>query len=301
MRQLSRAVPILVLLAILPGSALAQSIYGVSIDTRRIHGSSGKLVFDITTNTPLTNRFDVVNFSTDGTIGLPETQGELVAGDLIQNVRPAKFTRIKANTFFTELVLPFTAFGDEISFTLNLSETAALDQRPPDQLSLYLLDSEGRTMAGNGVSGDPNIVITVTGQRGGRLQVFDRSKDTGRSEAEDMMAPNRPQEPVRISVTPAWTPDDPTLFQNATAFVGTLQEFCNRRCAGEAVCTGGAFGLSIDDNTFYAFDDVSNLKAQVALVGNGENPLKEGQFGRAKVVGILSNSVLTIRDIVLYQ
>src|SRR5882762_10535973 len=121
----------------------AQSIYGISIDTTKLRGSSGKLIFDITSNRPLTNRLDVVNFITDGTTNLPETQGDLITGDLVQASRRARFTRIKANGFFTELSLPFVNFGDYVSFAINVSETRTLPGTPPDEFSLFLIGSEG--------------------------------------------------------------------------------------------------------------------------------------------------------------
>src|SRR5215831_6637707 len=131
MRILSRVSFCAGLLSTWPG--IAQSIYSVSIDTSQIHGSTGKLVFNVTSNYPLTNRVDVINFTTDGTLGLPETQGDLVTGDLIQGVNPARITRIKANGFFTELALPVVSFGDSITFSVNASETGPVAGRPPDQ------------------------------------------------------------------------------------------------------------------------------------------------------------------------
>lgn len=102
-------------------------------------------------------------------------------------------------------------------------------------------------------------------------------------------------------MTPAWAPVDPTLFQYAQTFEGILTEFCNRRCAQNvATCTGGEFGLDVDENTFYTFDDLSNLKAKAALVYDGKNPLTEGQFGHARVIGIVNNSVLTLQSIALF-
>jgi hypothetical protein len=305
-RPLSFAAVLAVLLSS-PNFCSAQSIYGISIDTSRVRGSSGMLVFDMTSNMPMTNRFDVTNFSTDGAIGPPETQGEFILGDLVQDSLPAAFTRINADTFFTELALPFITFGDRINFTINVSETAPQRGRPPDEFSLYFLGHDGRW----GATGSPSMSITITGERGGLLAISPEAPAIAIVETEersDQTRPDenvplyrRPQAPVTLTVTPAWTPVDPTFFQHAKTFEGTLTEFCHRRCAEDvAVCTGGAFGLDVDDNTFYTFDDVSNLKAQVALVYDGKNPLTEGEFGHAKVRGIVNNSVLTVQTITLF-
>jgi hypothetical protein len=290
-----------------PSFCSAQSIYRVSIDTSRLKGSSGMLVFDMTSNTPVTNRFDVINFITDGAIDSPETQGQFILGDLVQHLLPAKFTRINADTFFTELALPFITFGELISFTINVSETAPFSGRPPDELSLYLLGEGGRTL-GPATKGNPNVSITITGERGGRLQVL--PKGSGASETAEQsdqanqdrnVAEYVQQRAVTFAVTPAWIQDDPTLFQNAQTFEGILTVYCDRRCAGTTSCTGGAYGVALDkEDTFYPLDDVSGLKAQVALVESGKNPLTEGQLGHAKVVGIVKDSVLILQSITLF-
>jgi hypothetical protein len=293
------------LIFLLPAIAPAQSIYGVSIDTSRLRGTSGKLIFDITSNMPLTNRADVLNFYTDGVTGLPQTAGNLVAGDLIQNVQPAKLTRMKANTFFTELALPFETFGDEISFTLNVSETAPLPGRLPDEFALYLVDANGHPLMGRSGStgGLPAMSVTVTGQRGGTLQDYEyRGQPTDSAgdsaETDAARSPVAQAGPAKMRIIPAWTPDNPAALANAATFEGILTEYCNRRCAGEKTCTGGAFGINLNrGDIFYSFDDVGNLKAQVAIVDRGGNPLTEGQFGRVKVTGTLSNSVLTVLQI----
>jgi len=308
MRFLCRGVIYIGLVLVLSSEfCLAQSIYGVSIDTTKVKGTSGKLIFDITSNFPLTNRVDVINFSTDGTIGMPQTQGGVVSGDLIQHLNPAKFTRLKANSFFNELSLPFIAFGDQVNFTINVSETGPHDGNPPDEFSVSLLDKNGRSLGTTSQDWKPDLAVTITGERGGALDVSwqgRRPRTPGRM--PDVIS-NRGlniglrNPAVIFTVTPAWTPDDPALYQNAKILEGTLTEFCNRRCANlETICTGGAFGLVADDNTFYPFDDLGNLRAQVALVDIGQNPLKEGQFGRAKVVGIVKNSILTVREISVF-
>src|SRR5262249_6947079 len=108
----------------------------------------------------------------------------------------------------------------------------------------------------------------------------------------------KPRRGVAFNVTPGWEPDAPNLFDGAVSLEGTLLEFCNRRCDGLEICTGGAFGIVLDnDDTLYKFDDISNLKTQVALVNEGKNPLREGQLGRARVVAVLKDSSLIVRDI----
>jgi hypothetical protein len=274
---------------LLPSLCPGQSLYGISIDTSRAQGLGGKLVFDITSNTPLTNRFDIINFKTDGLTATPETQGYFILGDLIQDVRTAPFTRVYGDDFFMELSVPFVAFGKLTTFTVNVSETRPFRHRPPDEFSLYVLDENGNSLGTtDGGGSTPNLSVTITGRRGGTPQISQEHSDEQRSES-------RPY--VHVSVTPLWTPENPSFWNNARQFEGTLTEFCNRRCAGTTSCTGGAYGIKIDENTFYSFDDVGGLKAQVALVKKGINPLREGSFVHAKVIGVLNKTTLTVREV----
>jgi hypothetical protein len=290
-------------------TSLAQSVYSIAIDTAEVRGASGKLVFAVTSNRPLVNRVDIVNFVTDGSLGLPETEGTLVSGDLIQGLNPARFTRIKAYTFLTELAIPFTAYGNTIQFVVNVSETAPREDIPPDQLSVYLLDQEGRRLTRRRVRDTrPEFAITITGDRGGRLEVAGQKKVGAAGPEDDTLPENTPARDaetranamVRVQITPAWTADDPAVDEAAKTFEGNLSEFCNRRCDGALICTGGAFGISVNEDTFYTFDDIGNLKTQVALVDAGRNPLGEGPVGQAKVVGILNGSVLTVRKVEIF-
>ena len=280
----------------------AQSLYGVSFDTSQLQGLAGKVVFDLASNTPLTNRFDVINFSTDGTLGLPNTQGTLVAGDLIQGVLPAKFTRIKGNTFFTELQLPFIKFGKSISFIINVSETAPKLGTPPDEVSLFLVDQNDQPLVtGSGNDIKPILTVTINGQRGGALSTINGRR--GGLLPTRLLEPrpnnSQPAPALTFAVTPAWT-KDVTPPPQAQIFLGTLTEFCGRRCVGEIICTGGKFGISVNANTFYTFDDVSNLRAQVAIVSSGQNPLRTGDFNQVEVLGTLNKSVLTVHNITLH-
>jgi hypothetical protein len=285
---------------LMPAASLpAQSVYYVSIDTSGVQGSGGKLIFDITSNRPLTNRVDIINFVTDGMAALPETQGDLVSGDLILNQTTAKFTRLKAYGFFTELALPFRSFGTRINFVLNASENGPRPGGSPDEFSLFLLDENGRPL-GSTKRGDwgPIMTVEITGERGGKLNISRQGQR--RSRIGEPYQPVNDTPGIAFNVTPGWAPDKPDLSQKVITVEGTLLEFCNRRCDGLIICTGGAFGIIAGETTLYTFDDVSNLKTQVMLVNEGKNPLGEGQLGRARAVGVLQGSTLTVREITFF-
>jgi hypothetical protein len=280
----------------------AQSIYGVSIDTSKIRGKAGSLVFEFTANLPLSNRVDIVNFATDGAFGIVETKGGAVTGDLVEGLNPARFTRIKTGEFLNELMLPFSAFGDRIEFVLNISETGPRRDRPPDKFSLYIADNSAGPQERAALRGPQSFSVTVTGRRGGSLE-FQSARGQARPSSVDPQAQLRDEDlPFRVpvAVVNGSTGDDSRLFEHAATYEGELNEFCNRRCAGQAICTGGAFMLSVSEEKFYKFDDVSNLKTQVALIERGTDPRFEGRVGRARVVAIQQNSVLTVKDIEIY-
>jgi len=274
-------------------SGFAQSVYKVVIDTSALSGQAGTLFFDLTSNRPRTNRFDIFNFVTDGRVGLPLTSGGIISGDLIQGLNPAAFTRVEGNSFFNELALDFVQFGKQIAFTVDVTENA-IPQGFPDQFALFLLDDTGQGISGLR-DGLPNIAITINGQRGGELQVGRATRrpkkflDAGTPENTD---PDH--NTIKIFVTPAWTTDEATGPQ--ASFEGQLEEFCTRRCEGQPNCTAGEFGVRTAEDRFVRFDDLGNLKARVAEVESGKT-----SGLRARVTGHMTNEfVIRVDKIELF-
>lgn len=154
-------------------SALAVTTYDVTIDTSAVSGKNGQLAFDFTKSDPAFNAVDILNFSTDGTLGLPETQGGLVEGDLILGSNPAPHTRINGGFFFNELVLNLKPFGTSITFTLQLTENHTPGQIP-DQFALFLLDESGLPLfsTSDPLGADALFAVDITGVAGGDLSVF---------------------------------------------------------------------------------------------------------------------------------
>ena len=290
-------------------SVKAQSVYHVEVDTSAVKGSVGKMVLSLTTNRPLTNRVDVFNFTTDGKLSLPETVGGLVAGDLIESKIPSSFTRIAGREFLNELTLNFLSFGKKISFSVNVSESAANDGRPLDQFALYLLDESGDPLIplwperGNRQSrqGNPTFAITINGERGGQLEIFGKTIDRrrrGKIEAEDRDRDLR----VNFSVTPAWISVEEENSAPTVALNGILAEFCTRRCEGAPICTGGEFGVTLADEKFLRFDDVGNLKTRVTLIESGKK-VEGGDEDhpstvRVRVIGSpVSETIFRVREV----
>jgi len=153
--------------------ALATTTYQVMIDTSAVKGTKGQLAFDFTKNGPLFNTVDILNFSTDSTLGVPITEGGLVEGDLILQINPAPFTRINGGFFFNELVVIPMPFGNTITFTLRLSENHTAGQ-VPDQFALFLLNEAGLPLfpTSDPLGADALFTIDITGVAGGDLQVF---------------------------------------------------------------------------------------------------------------------------------
>lgn len=132
-----------IFLALAFNASLSQAgLIKVSIDTSAIAGSALKVVFDVAANTPGLNRVDILNFSAPGsTMGLPETTGGLVTGDLILGVNPAPFTNMETSAFFNEVIVNLTPVSKNITFTLSYTENVPAPDTLPDEIVFSLLDT----------------------------------------------------------------------------------------------------------------------------------------------------------------
>lgn len=174
-----------VLMLCLARPAFGASSYQVTIDTQAVSGKPGKLAFDFVSGDPTANTVTILNFSTDGTLGLPETQGGLVSGDIILRLNPAPVTTIEDGFFFNQLVQPFEAFGNQVTFTLQLTESHGAT-KIPDELTVLLLhkiDNPAKPMIG---TADPLLAhallaIDITGASGGLLKAFSPTQFTAPS------------------------------------------------------------------------------------------------------------------------
>lgn len=159
----------------LPKIAFSESIYEVTVITEAIKGKSGKLVFDLTNADANANTVTILDFTTDGTLGLHDTQGGLVKGDIILGEHPAPFTTIEdeKELFFNELVVNIDSLGDQITFTLQLTENRG-DGEIPDEFALFLLDEKGQPMfsTDDPLGADALFIICVNGESGGGLSTF---------------------------------------------------------------------------------------------------------------------------------
>jgi hypothetical protein len=169
-----------VLLALTTVSARADSVLNVTVDTAVVAGTDVKFVFDMTANTPFLNTLYIENFSAPGSVmGLPETTGGLIDGDLILGLNPAPFTYIETATFFNELIVNLTPVLNSVTFTLDYTTNAPGLGVLPDEIDFYLLDGSYNPLFPtsdplgadsllaidlNGASTSPgNIEITVPG------------------------------------------------------------------------------------------------------------------------------------------
>lgn len=171
---LSMVIPATLLMLFLATSAFAVTTYTVTIDTSALNGSAGKLVFDFTSSNGFTNHADILNFTTDGTLGLPDTEGGLVEGDIILGSNPAHHTRIHDGFFFNELTVNFVSFGNQITFTLELSESPSGAGQLPDEFALFLLDTSFHPLfkTSDPLGADALFSVCITGAPGGQLSVF---------------------------------------------------------------------------------------------------------------------------------
>lgn len=118
------------------------NLYGASfdftIDTSAVAGDTVRVAFDFTANTLNLNSLQLLTFSAPGaTMGLPDTLGGLISGDLILGNNPAAFTLIQSEAFFNSLTVNLEPVGNLITFQTTLTENVGAGL--PDQFSLFLL------------------------------------------------------------------------------------------------------------------------------------------------------------------
>ena len=148
---------VLTLLAAVRANAI--STYDVSLNTTAIAGASGTLqmlAFDlIDGDLEVNNTITATGFSTDGMLPL--------SSDVV----------LEDTGFFNEELRDIT-FGTYLNFTLELTDNSV----PPgffDQFSFFILDENFLPLfpTTDGTGADALFVIDITGEHGGRSEIFD--------------------------------------------------------------------------------------------------------------------------------
>jgi FlgD Ig-like domain len=153
----------------------AATSYYVRLRPAGTVGLSCKVAFELTHTDSLNqNQLTILNFAHDGTADSAEWVGGPVAGDLLDGSNPASSTMVENQFFENGLVVPFVSFGSVATFRLDLTEHAAGQGMPPDELSVSLLGRSGDLPypTSDGLGADALFAIDVTGQAGGELSVF---------------------------------------------------------------------------------------------------------------------------------
>jgi hypothetical protein len=174
--------------------------YAVTIDTSALAGSAGGIAFDVTTENPgFNNREYIINFTTDGVTGLPQTQGGLVDGDIILKLNPAPSTSIANGSFFNQLLLPLTSFGTTISFGLELTSTATPPS--PDEFSFYVVDSHGFPLlpTSDPLAVDSLFTVDIDGSPNGVLNTFTPGMFTAPNAINVSLIPPTTSSPVTVT------------------------------------------------------------------------------------------------------
>jgi hypothetical protein len=153
----------------------------VSINTSAVAGSTLNLAIDFTTSSPGAVTFcspsclTVTDFSAPGsTMGLPTTTGGLVQGDLILVENPAPFTEIEKGSGFNEVIVNLSPVKNLITFTLSFSDTGPVSGLPPDEISVFALDSSLLPLfpTSDPTGSDALFAIDLTGAPGGVVSAF---------------------------------------------------------------------------------------------------------------------------------
>ena len=113
--------------------------YNVVLDTSPWTGRNARLTFDLTSSNLFQNTLTIFNFSHDGRVGLPETQGGLVTGDIILGYNPAFSTTINDDYFLNELVVNFDSLGTQVSFAVYPTYNSFGETQLFDEMSFFVL------------------------------------------------------------------------------------------------------------------------------------------------------------------
>ena len=108
-----------------------------TINTSAVQGRHIKVVIDVTANTLNLNSINIFNFAAPGsTMGLPDTQGGLITGDLILITNPAASTNIQTGFFFNEIMVNLNPVGSSVTFTLSYTTAPPPGGVLPDEISV---------------------------------------------------------------------------------------------------------------------------------------------------------------------
>jgi hypothetical protein len=218
-------------------------LYSVTIDTTAVKGTEGALVFDLTSSNEGPNTTTILDYSHDGTSGLPETQGGLVQGDIILLLNPAPVTTIEDGFFFNELLIPFESFGTHITFTLQLSENPAPGpQGIPDEFTLFILDSEGLPLLATSdpLGADALFAICIDGSPSGQRSVYAPARFRPPDNIE-LVVPSEsgPPPPAGPWLTTSEVPGFRTKVQ-ITGGPSVIRGAKESACIEETLCVSGA-------------------------------------------------------------
>jgi hypothetical protein len=159
--------------AVSASSSFAASIFSVTIDSSAVSGQAAGVAFDFfASSTPSPNSVFILDFESDGTMGLLESQGGLVEGDLVLGLNPAPFTSIGGTESFNEALVPLSPFGSQTTFTLSFTDIPAMPGGIPDSFAFYILDAAGLPLFPTGDPLGANALFTFDFTGTGNLAVF---------------------------------------------------------------------------------------------------------------------------------
>jgi hypothetical protein len=174
----------------------AAPIFNVTINGAAASGQTVGLAFDFfAPSAPSANQVFILNFATNGTMGLLQSEGGLVEGDLVLGLNPSPFTRIEGDFFFNEALVTLQPFGTQTSFTLSFTENAPAPGAIVDSFAFYILDDSGLPLfpTTDPLGTDALFAFDFTGP-GGALSVFGPTTVNGGNIS--IVVPGAPEPPI---------------------------------------------------------------------------------------------------------
>lgn len=155
----------------------ALTTYNVRLDTSGLTGVPARIAFDFSGQF---NFVQILDFEHDGRMGLPDTQGGIITGDLMMGLNPSYFTTMSSvgpdgtPFYFTSMVVNFDSLGTAITFAVDLTELYTVQSLPPDNLSLSVLGSTYLPLfdTADPLGARALFSVDIIGVAGGELAVF---------------------------------------------------------------------------------------------------------------------------------
>jgi len=150
---------------LLAASVAHGQTYNVVLNTGAEQAAAGKIAFDTVVEDGFNSgaTCSIYEFTTSGTMGFPETEGGLVAGDLVLGLNPAFFTSIASDFYYNHLAVTLDPIGSSTTFGVEFFTSEFVPPVFPDAMGVYLLDPSNSPLITTSDPTGTNALFSIEG------------------------------------------------------------------------------------------------------------------------------------------